>query len=274
MELLRYGQIPLLAAHRGVSGGNIPCNSRAAYKAAVMQGADIIELDVSISLDKKLFAFHPFMEKAHLNLSLPIRFMFSKQVNWRCYTNQDNAATYERVLTLDDALDLLKDKCIVNIDKFWTAPKEISRCIRQHNMENQIIIKTPASEKHFSAVEELAADFAFMPIVKKADNVSKELMKRKLNFMGIEAVFSDESDPVISDEHIEWLHKNSLAIWGNAIVYNKKDIISAGHTDDIALTENPDYGWGWFYDKKFDIIQTDWLTQAKNYFDTRLRNHN
>lgn len=269
MELLRNGQIPLLAAHRGVSGGNIPCNSRAAYKAAMMQGADIVEIDVSVTLDKKLFAFHPFMEKAHLNLPLPISFMFAKQVQWRHYTNQDDKATYENVMTLDEALDLLKGKCIVNIDKFWTAPKEISSCVRRHNMENQVLIKTNASEKQFRLVEEVAADFAFMPMVRKTDNVSEMLMKRKLNFVGIEALFADERDPVISDEHIAWLHKNSLAVWGDAIVYNKKDVIAAGHTDDIALTENPDYGWGWFYDKKFDIVQTDWLTQAKNYFEKK-----
>lgn len=269
MDLLRNGQIPLLAAHRGVSGANIPCNSRAAYKAAIMQGADIVEIDVSVTLDRKLFAFHPFMEKAHLNLPLPICFMFAKQLKWRHYTNQDNAATYEKVMTLDETLDLLKNKCIVNVDKFWTAPKEISKCIRRHNMQNQVLIKTQNSESQFKAVEELAADFAFMPMVRKVDDVSEKLIKRKLNFVGIEVLFSSENDPIISDEHIAWLHKNSLAVWGDAIVYNKKDIISAGHTDDIALTENPDYGWGWFYDKKFDIVQTDWLTQAKNYFNRK-----
>lgn len=52
-----------------------------------------------------------------------------------------------------------------------------------------------------------------MPMVRKTDTVSKELLKRKLNFVGIEALFSDEHDPIVSDEHIAFLHKNSLAIW-------------------------------------------------------------
>ncbi len=39
----------LLAAHRGVCAGNIPCNTAESYEAAIIQGADIIELDVSVS---------------------------------------------------------------------------------------------------------------------------------------------------------------------------------------------------------------------------------
>ena len=49
MDLIRNGKTPLLAAHRGVTGGNIPCNSEAAFRAAIAQGADIVELDVSLS---------------------------------------------------------------------------------------------------------------------------------------------------------------------------------------------------------------------------------
>ncbi|MBO5440746.1 MAG: hypothetical protein J6A53_08840, partial [Clostridia bacterium] len=42
---------PLLVAHRGVCGANIPCNSIAAYKIALSQGADVVEIDVSKSKD-------------------------------------------------------------------------------------------------------------------------------------------------------------------------------------------------------------------------------
>ena len=52
----------LIAAHRGTAGGNLPCNTLAAYEAALRQGADIVELDVSRSADGELFVFHPGME--------------------------------------------------------------------------------------------------------------------------------------------------------------------------------------------------------------------
>lgn len=266
MNYIRDGKTPLIAAHRGTSGGNIPCNSAAAYKAALFQGADIVEIDVSVSLDRKLFAFHPTMEHAHLNLPMPIALLTSRQVPLRYYVNQDNARTNEKVLTLDDTFEMLKDKCIVNVDKFWTAPKEISDCIRRHNMTEQVIIKTNANEKYFRIVEEIAHDIPYMVMVREKDEVSEALLKRKLNFIGIEALFKTDTAEVVSDSHIEWLHKNNLAIWGNAIVYNNHSIIAGGHTDDIAITGNPDYGWGWFKEKKFDMLQTDWLPAVRRYF--------
>ena len=56
----------LVVAHRGVAAGNIPCNTIPAYEAALRQGADMIEIDVDMSKDGKLYIFHPGMERQHL----------------------------------------------------------------------------------------------------------------------------------------------------------------------------------------------------------------
>ena len=45
----------LIAAHRGVSGGNIPFNTIKAFEAALCQGADILETDITSRKDGKLF---------------------------------------------------------------------------------------------------------------------------------------------------------------------------------------------------------------------------
>lgn len=268
MELISKKNL-LVAAHRGTAGGNIPCNSLAAYKSALAQGADIIELDVTASRDKKLFCFHPMMEPAHLLLPLPLCFLHSEQIKKLHYHNYDFAKTNEHILSLDSAFEFLKGKCLINIDKFWLNPALITNCIRRHKIEEQVIIKTPNEEKYFQAVECLAPDLAFMPMVRETDNVSRLLMKRKLNFAGIEAIFKSETAQVISDENIAFLHENGRAVWGNAIVYNRKDVIAAGHTDDISMTVDPDYGWGWFVKKGFDIIQTDWVLPLKQYIKNK-----
>ena len=49
----------LLCAHRGVSGGNVPCNTTAAFAGALAQGADIIELDVAKSRDGEFLCSIP-----------------------------------------------------------------------------------------------------------------------------------------------------------------------------------------------------------------------
>ena len=54
-------------------------------------------------------------------------------------------------------------------------------------------------------------------------------------------------------------------LWGNAILYNYRVPLSAGHSDDAALLRDPDFGWGWFVDEGFDIIQTDWTLAMDLY---------
>ena len=41
----------IMVAHRGIWGGNIPCNTIAAYEIALKQGADMIEIDVDACAD-------------------------------------------------------------------------------------------------------------------------------------------------------------------------------------------------------------------------------
>ena len=52
----------LVAAHRGVSGGNIPCNTLPAFEGALRQGAHILEADLTVSRDGEVFIFHPGQE--------------------------------------------------------------------------------------------------------------------------------------------------------------------------------------------------------------------
>ena len=260
---------PLLAAHRGVCGANIPCNTLAAYAIALQQGADIIELDVSKSLDGELFAFHPGMEPVYLKCGKMISEMTAKEVREVPLLNQDEVPTHYRVPTLEEALAFLKDKAYINVDKFWTDVEGITACIRRAGVERQAIVKTYLEEDALREVEKFAPDLMFMPMVRHKDESTEMLLKRNINLIGNEVLFDRETDEVISDAYIAEMHRKSLLIWANAIVYNEKDVISAGHTDDVSLTEDPDLGWGWLIRKKVDIIQTDWPLMLKQYIDSR-----
>lgn len=260
---------PLLAAHRGVCGANIPCNTLAAYAIALQQGADIIELDVSKSLDGELFAFHPGMEPVYLKCGKMISEMTAKEVREVPLLNQDEVPTHYRVPTLEEALAFLKDKAYINVDKFWTDVGGITACIRRAGVERQAIVKTYLEEDALREVEKFAPDLMFMPMVRHKDESTEMLLKRNINLIGNEVLFDRETDEVISDAYIAEMHRKGLLIWANAIVYNEKDVISAGHTDDVSLTEDPDLGWGWLIRKKVDIIQTDWPLMLKQYIDSR-----
>ena len=142
----------MLVAHRGTCGGNIPCNSIEAFQIALNHGADVIELDVEKSKDGVLFIQHPGMEYVHLGMKESLKEFNSDDIKQMYLLNQDLTKTQYHIPTLREALLFLKDKCIVNIDKFWENPKEITELVDELGMAEQVIIKTEAKEAYLKAI--------------------------------------------------------------------------------------------------------------------------
>ena len=255
----------LLVAHRGVCGANIPCNSLQAFQVALNQGADIVELDVDNSLDGELFIQHPKMEKVHLRMQDRIRnFPASMVENFRL-SNCDLAPTEWNIVRLEDALKLMKGKCIINIDKFWENPEKISKLIRKLGMEDQILIKTANKPEYLDAVEKYAPDLYYMSIVTDEDHTHEQMKQRKINYVGAEVLFKNENAPVASKEYIDMMHSEGKIVWVNALVYDYRAVLAAYHNDDISMIEDPEKGWGWLADRGFDLIQTDFLLPCKQF---------
>lgn len=255
----------IIVAHRGVAGGNIPCNTRASYEIALKQGADAIEIDVEMSADGKLYVFHPGMESAHLYHAERIRYMTSDQISALRFVNYDRVYTQFGINTLDEILEAFKGRCYINVDKFWGHPKEIYEAIKRHDMAEQIIVKSSPSEKVFSVLEEIAPELPYMPIVSNTHPLHEQLMKSNINYIGAEVVFSKDDAEVASPEFIEMMHKDGKIVWVNSIIYNYRDQLSGGHSDDTALCKDMDEGWGWLARRGFDFIQTDWPGMLINY---------
>lgn len=258
----------LLVAHRGVCGGNIPCNSLQAFRAAINQGADIVELDVDRSADGELFIQHPGMERVHLRIPASIRNYNSAELQEFRLSNCDLAPTEWSIVRLEEALELLRGKCIVNIDKFWENPEAIAKLVRRLKMEDQILIKTENRPEYLNDVETYAPDIPYMTIANTEDTTHEAMMKRSINYVGTEVLFETEDAPVASAEYLNQMHHDGKIVWSNAIVYNYRAVLSAHHNDDISLTEDPTKGWGWLADHGFDLIQTDFLFPCKHFLET------
>lgn len=262
----KLNNTPFLAAHRGVCGANIPCNTLLAFKIAVEQGADIVEIDVAKSADGEYFVFHPGMEFAYLKTGKPLIEMTADEVSNTPILNCDEAKTHYRIPKLAEVLALLKDKVYINIDKFWTDIEGITEQIRIAGVEKQVIIKTPPDEEYLKDVEKFASDLMFMSVVRHKDEVTQKVLPRNINYIGTEVLFEKPTDEVASPDYIRNMHKSGLLLWVNSIIYDENDVISGGYTDDISLEKGGDFGWGKLRNMGFDIIQTDWLSQAKKYF--------
>ena len=262
----------IIAAHRGECGGNIPCNTLTSYEIAVAHGADMIEVDVSKSADGTLWIFHPKMEIRHLGFQGPdgknaIPLMSDDRIRELRYLNYDRDFTQFGLCTFDEVLERFKGRAYINVDKFWENPKEISDAIKAHGMIEQIVVKSGPKPELFDIMEEYAPEICYLPILQKPDGIHEEMLRRKINYVGCEVVFSDETSGVGSEEFIEKLHKDGKLVWANAIIYNYKKQLAAGHSDDSSFTVSPDYGWGWLADRGYDIIQTDWTQSMAIYLN-------
>lgn len=255
----------IIVAHRGAAGGNIPCNTSAAYEIALKQGADMIEVDVSCSKDGKLFLFHPGMEKDHLKKIIPLPLLpFSKIKEYK-YVNYDNTPTQFGILSFDDFLEQFKGRCFINIDKYWDNPEKIYNAVKKHGMTDQILVKSKVSKKVLSVLEELCPELPYIPIVSEKHPMHEELMKKNINYMGAEVLFENDNSYLASDEFIDMMHRDGKLVWVNSIIYDYKEQLAGGHCDDTALTVSEDYGWGWLADRGFDFIQTDWTMMLIDY---------
>ena len=266
----------IICAHQGAWGGNIPGNSKAAFEIAIAQGADMVELDVTASSDGELFVFHPTMEERCLGKKIDIRQMRSSDVKKLQFLNCGGGWTGEKLLTLDDAFEHLKGRCYINVDKFADNPAEIIKKIKAHCIEDQIVVKCDPIDSVFEQLETQAPWIQYLAIVSEPCNhnpyeIHEMLKKRALNYVGLEVVFRKLPSVMASDELIEKLHADGKLVWGNAIVFDVRYKLSADHGDDVALRGDPDYGWGWFVDHGFDIIQTDWTRELKLYLERKSR---
>ena len=261
--------MPLVCAHRGSSSGNIPGNTIPAFNAALMQGADMIELDVAVSADGRHYVFHPGMEKAYLKTRSFIRALPSGRIGKLRFYNPDDTKTQYGIISLEEAFGFLRGKCYINVDKFWTDIPGISRVIRECGVEKQVVVKTEVSQKTLEKVRKYASDFMFMPLVRGEDDITDRLSDSGVNCIGAEVLFESLDDKCCSPEYVAEMHKKGKILFVNAEVYDVKSVISAGLTDDLSLNEGPDKGWGRLADMGFDVIQSDWSGLLKNYLISR-----
>ena len=269
---IKRRETPYVVAHRGVCGANVPCNTLAAFETAIRQGADMIELDVSKSADGELFIFHPGMERRFIRIEKRLTEMTGKEIKELRLVNMDGERTSYAIPTLRETLECLKDRVYINVDKFWTDVEGISKEIKRAGVERQVVVKTYPDEKAVDAVERYAPDYMFMAMLRKEDKLTKIVKERNINYIGAEVLFDSDNDPIISDEYVADMHAQGLLVWGNGIVYDERDVISAGHNDDISVRKDPALGWGWLVDKKVDFIQTDWTLALKQYLHARKAN--
>ena len=259
----------LIAAHRGSWGGNITQNTVGAYKAALQMGADIVETDVTATTDGVLYSFHDGNEQRVFGVEKSIRQMDSKEVENYHPINTCNELTAARINRLTEVLDFLSHGELLNIDRAWNIiPQLLEVLDRYPNAKYQVVIKAPLKAK--AAYEYLnvhPVKYMFMPICYSFEDVEAALSYPDLNVVGCEIIAFDEQMELFSDESIQRIHDRNLFVWVNAVTLGDVGVrpLYAKLDDDVSVLEDPSLGWGKLFEKKIDVMQTDWPALLYQY---------
>jgi glycerophosphoryl diester phosphodiesterase len=139
---------PLIFAHRGASKA-APENTLPAFEAAIRLGADGIELDVQYSSDGALVIFHnDTLEKTSDGAGRVTAHTLSelRALDAGSWFGPSFAGTH--IPTLDEALDLMKGKLLVNVELKVLGTlrsgmgADAVRAIRAHGMADQVVISS------------------------------------------------------------------------------------------------------------------------------------
>ncbi len=258
----------LIAAHRGTVGGNIIPNTELSFKNALLHGADIVEMDIIKSTDGVFYAFHDGEEKKIINKDIDLKKCDSRQIDSFNIYNSLFLKTNRHLERAEDVLLSLKGKCFINIDRSWFYWKDTINFLRNLNMENQLILKSPVEKRLIDELECLDPSFMYMPII---DDIKQwEMIKdRNINIVAVELVFNDINSPLVSKDFLSELKQLSILLWVNSIMLDDDIILSAKIDDNLSIKEGFDKGWGNLIEMGFDIIQTDWPALLEKYINSR-----
>ena len=240
MKLIEKKKV-LIVSHRGSCGGNLCQNTHLTFKAALLQGADILELDVIKSVDGVFYAYHSNQDQRILHLQGNIHDLTSKQIdeleiyNW---LDEQSGLHLER---LDDVLDEFENKCFINIDRSWVYMDEMLAYLKSRKHDS-IILKTPVKDEYLEKLEKSNLDVMYMPIAYNLRELER-CMDYEINLSAVEMIFRDLNLDLVQPEVFELCEKLNLATFVNAETLGKKDrfVLSAGFDDNLSIEKGFEY---------------------------------
>ena len=246
----------LVACHRG-DWRNYPENSLASIESVIGMGADIVEIDLALTSDSVLVVCHD----RTLNRTTTGKGLFAEtpyDPNQRCHLKSGHGvATSHRMPTLREALELCKDRIVVNIDKGYQYYDLVQRLSEELGVTGQLLIKGK------SPVADVAAKFSeyehnmmYMPIIDilkpQGQELIGEYMSKGIVPLAYEVCWN-EYTPEVKD-CMEKVVESGSKLWVNSLW----ESLCGGLCDDVAWERGaPGSVYGKLLDMGATMIQTD-----------------
>ena len=249
----------VVACHRG-DWRNFPENSALAIESVIKMGADIMELDIKMSKDSVLVLSHDLTLDRCTNGKGPVSDYTLEELKKFKLKRAHGVAIYTcRILTLEEALWICKDRICVNVDHGYEYYDQVLEISERLGVTDQLLIKGKRSIDVVAAHEaKHEHNMMYMPIVDIQRPAGIKLynsyMESNVVPLAYEVCWQTEDGTF--DKVCEEIIAQGSKVWVNTIWASLCG--GTGNDDDAAfISGDPEKVYRRYLDKGVSIIQTD-----------------
>lgn len=244
----------LVVAHRS-DWRNAPENSLAAMRRAIGLGVDIIEADVRRTKDGKFVVIHDPTLNRTTDGSGNVADHTLAEIRQLHLLAATGHPTAEKVPTLEEALEEVRGRALINLDKSFDHPEEIFAVVEACHATGYALFSVDARLGVFEAQHPGFLDKALFMIVlgawrPDAREFIAEYLRRPRPPAVVQVTFDDDRNPLVCD--LPKVRQQGARLWFNALWPEH----NGGHDDELAVRD-PEAAYGWLVRTGANIIQTD-----------------
>ena len=245
----------LVACHRG-DWRNWPENSLAAIESVIGMGADIMELDLKLTKDSVLVVCHDRTIDRTTSGKGRVCDITYDSIR-RCVLKTGHGVkTTHRMPTLREALEVCKDRIVVNVDQGYEYYDLVLAVTEELGVTEQILIKGKRSTDVVAAkFSEHPRNMMYMPIIDilkpKGQALFAEYRDKGITPLAYEVCWSEYTPEV--KECMDKVVASGSKLWVNSLW----PTLNGGLCDDAAFEGDPAEVYGKLVDMGATMIQTD-----------------
>ena len=245
----------LVACHRG-DWRNWPENSLAAIESVIGMGADIMELDLKLTKDSVLVVCHDRTIDRTTSGKGRVCDITYDSIR-RCVLKTGHGVkTTHRMPTLREALEVCKDRIVVNVDQGYEYYDLVLGVTEELGVTEQILIKGKRSTDVVAAkFSEHPRNMMYMPIIDilkpKGQALFAEYRDKGITPLAYEVCWSEYTPEV--EACMREVIAGGSKLWVNSLW----PTLNGGLCDDAAFEGDPAEVYGELVDMGATMIQTD-----------------
>lgn len=262
----------VVIAHRS-DWRHYPENSLAAMEGAIAMGVDMVEIDVQRTSDGVLVCCHDNSVDRTTTGKGKVRELTADYIS-TLNLKRNGAVTEHTMPTLAEALDLCKDRVLINIDKGYNYYDQILQMLVERDMVEQVLIK---SSNNAAVIAEKFAPYSrnmlYMPVInykakswEKHSAIFESYISSSLPIVAYEICW----DGTLKGERkiFNRVLKSGARLWVNTLWDSICGGKRHGFEDDRALNGNEGKIYGKLLDLGVTMIQTDRPQLVLDYLDS------